>query len=144
MQLAPGTEIPPFAIEEVPAGPMKTVAALLQDSNPTHWDAGAVQVLGLGDRVINQGPSNMAYVANMLIAWAGGDPGCVRALRVRFLANVFAGDRVTARGVVTHVGEDRGERQVEVEVWLERGEGERVLEGTATVRLGSSSRPQAP
>jgi len=129
-----GTEIPPLAIE-VSAEPMKTVAALLQDSNPIHFDADAVQALGMGTRVVNQGPNNMAYVVNMLSAWAGG-PGRVRGLRVRFLGNVFAGDRITARGTVTGVREEGGERLADLDVRLERAEDDRVLDGTAVVALG--------
>lgn len=134
MQAEPGTEVPPFVVDEVPVEPMKTVAALLRDSNPIHWDVDTVRALGMGDSPVNQGPNNMAYVANMLIAWAGGDRGCVRAMRVRFLGNVFGGDRVAARGVVTGVREENGERLADVDVWLERGE-DRVLDGSAVVRL---------
>lgn len=132
---SPGTEVPPYVVEDVRIEPMKTVAALLRDSNPIHWDVEAVRALGMGDRVVNQGPNNMAYVANMLISWAGGDPGCVRALRVRFLSNVFAGDRLTARGVVTGVREEGGTRFADLDVRLERAEDDRVLEGTATIAL---------
>ena len=130
-----GTEIPALVIESVPAESMKTVAALLQDSNPIHFDVESVQALGMGDRVVNQGPNNMAYVVNMLSAWAGG-PGRVRGLRVRFLGNVFAGDHLTARGTVKAVREEGGERLADLDVWLERAEDDRVLDGTAVVALG--------
>jgi acyl dehydratase len=138
VEVAAGVEVPPFLVEEVRVEPMKTVAALLHDPNPIHWDVEAVQALGMGDRAINQGPSNMAYVVNMLVAWAG-DPARLRRLRVRFLGNVLAGDRLAARGVVTGVREDGGERLAELDVWLERSEDDRVLDGTATVALGSSN-----
>jgi acyl dehydratase len=135
MDVEVGSEIPPLTIE-VPVVNMKTVAALLNDSNPIHWDVEAVQRLGMGDRPVNQGPNNMAYVCNMLIAWAGGDPGAVRRLTVRFLGNVFGGDRVTARGRVTGVRVDGDGRVADLEVWLERSEEDRVLDGTASVALG--------
>src|SRR5581483_5286732 len=102
MHVEPGTELPPLRIESVPAEAMKTVAALLHDPTPIHWDVESVRALGMGDRPVNQGPNNMAYVVNMLTTWAGS-PGRIRRLRVRFLGNVFAGDSVTARGVVTGV-----------------------------------------
>lgn len=130
-----GTEIPPLVIAEVPVEPMKTVAALLHDSNPIHWDVEAVKALGMGDRVVNQGPNNMAYIVTMLADWAGG-PDRVRGLRVRFLGNVLAGDRLTARGVVTAVREEGGERLADLDVRLERAEDDRVLDGTAVVALG--------
>jgi len=130
-----GEEIPPLLIDSISSEPMKTVAALLHDSNPIHFDVEAVQALGMGDRVVNQGPNNMAYVVNMLASWAGS-PGRVRGLRVRFLGNVFAGDRLTARGTVTGVREEGGERFADLDVWLERAEDDRVLDGTAVVALG--------
>jgi acyl dehydratase len=130
-----GTEVPPLVVEAVPVEAMKTVAALLHDSNPIHWDVESVQALGMGDRVVNQGPNNMAYVVSMLAEWAGGAEQ-VRGLRVRFLGNVFAGERLTARGVVTGVREDGGERYADLDVRLERAEADRVLEGTAVVALG--------
>ena len=130
-----GLEIPPLVIEEVSAEPMKTVAALLNDSNPIHFDVESVRALGMGDRVVNQGPNNMAYVMTMLGNWAGS-PGQVRGLRVRFLGNVFAGDRLTARGTVTGLREEGGERLADLDVRLERAEDDRVLDGTAVVALG--------
>jgi acyl dehydratase len=130
----PGAEIPPLVVEEVGTEQMKTVAALLHDPNPIHFDVESVQALGMGDRVVNQGPNNMAYVVNMLGDWAGG-PGRVRGLRVRFLGNVFGGDRLTARGTVTGVREEGGERLADLDVWLERAEDDRVLDGTAVVAL---------
>ena len=131
MALAAGDELAPLVIESVSSEAMKTVAALLHDPNPIHFDVAAVRALGLGDRPVNQGPSNMAYVVSMLSRSAGG-PERIRRLRVRFLGNVLAGDRLVAGGTVAAVGEQDGERVAEVDVWLERG-GDRVLEGSATV-----------
>lgn len=134
MTVEPGTEVPPFVVESVPVEAMKTVAALLHDPNPIHFDLDAVAALGMGDRPVNQGPTNMAYVVNMLTAWTG-DSACLRRLQVRFLGNVFAGDRVAARGVVTGVREEGAERLADLDVWLERSPEDRVLAGTATVVL---------
>lgn len=130
-----GGEIPSLTVD-VPVEKMKTVAALLNDSNPIHWDVAAVERLGMGDRPVNQGPNNMAYVCNMLIAWAGGDAGAVRRLTVRFLGNVFGGERVTARGRVTGIRVDGSARIADLDVWLERSEDDRVLDGTASVVVG--------
>lgn len=134
MTVEPGTEVPPFVVESVPVEAMKTVAALLHDPNPIHFDLQAVEALGMGDRQVNQGPTNMAYVVNALTAWTG-DPTSVRRLQVRFLGNVFAGDRVSAGGVVTGIREEGGQRLADLDVWLERSPDDRVLAGTATVAL---------
>ena len=134
MRVSAGTELPVFEVDEVPAASMKTMAVLLRDPNPIHFDPGAVAALGMGDRVINQGPTNMAYVVNMLVAWAG-DPARIRALKVRFLDIVRGGDHVVAGGVVTSVAGDGRHRIAECDVWLDVVGGPRALAGSATVAL---------
>jgi len=126
---AVGDELPRTVIERVDAEKMKTMAALLVDSNPIHWDVDAVRALGMGDAPVNQGPNNLGYVMNMLGDWAGGIER-IRHIRVRFLDNVFAGDRLEAGGTVTAVGDDGA---VECEVWLARDGTHAVLAGTATL-----------
>lgn len=130
-----GMTIPPFDVNSVSAEKMKTVALFLSDPNPIHWDVDAVRALGMGERVINQGPNNMGYIVNALIDWAG-DPGAIRRLTVRFLGNVFAGDALRAGGVVTDLRQEDGGPVADLDVWLDRGEGDRVMAGTATVVLG--------
>jgi acyl dehydratase len=110
---------------------MKTMALVLHDPNPIHWDVDAVRRLGLGERPVNQGPNNMAYLVNALIGWTG-DPRCVRSIRVRFLAPVHAGDRVVAGGSVTTVRPVDDGIEADCELWLEAG-GRRVVTGDATV-----------
>ena len=129
-----GDSIPELVIASVDAEKMKTMAALLGDPNTIHWDAEDVRRLGLGDRPVNQGPNNMGYVVDMLMSWAGG-PASVRRLKVRFLGNVFAGDRLTVSGVVTDVNERPEGRIVGCDVLLCRDGAEPVLRGTAEVVL---------
>ncbi len=138
MNAAPGTSIPDFEVVEVPIEAMKTMAVLLRDPNPIHWDTAAVAGLGMGDRVINQGPTNMAYIVNMLVGWTGG-PEAIRALNVRFLDNVRGGDHVIAGGVVNEVREAADGRIAHCEVWLDVVQGPRALSGTATVAIRPSS-----
>ena len=127
-----GDELPRLVIDPVDAEKMKTMAALLGDPNPIHWHVEAVQELGMGDQPVNQGPNNMAYVMNMLGDWAGGTER-IRRMRVRFLDNVFAFDRLEAGGTVTSVGVDGA---VECDVWLARDGTHPVLAGTATLLMG--------
>ena len=135
MTVTAGDTLPELTIEHVDPEKMKTMAALLQDSNPIHWDVASVRRLGLGDRVVNQGPNNMAYVVNMLAAFAGGPENVLR-LRVRFLDNVFAGDRLVAGGTVTEVTEET----IECDVWLAKDGDQPVLSGSAVVRAKPQSR----
>lgn len=133
MDASPGLQLPEWSLEAVSAEKMKLLAAILRDPNPIHWDPSEVARRGLGTRLINQGPINLGYITNMLMAWAG--PDCLRHLEARFTANVFDDDSVVAGGVVTAVREEDGERLAECEVWLQRGDGSRAVEGQATVVL---------
>jgi acyl dehydratase len=135
MSVTPGTELPAWRVDRVDPEKMKLFAAIARDPNTIHWDRAEVARRGLGERVINQGPTNLGYVINMLHAWAG--PGCIRELTIRFTANVFDGDAVTAGGVVQSVDEAAGERRATCEVWLDRDDGTRTVTGTAVVGLSA-------
>jgi acyl dehydratase len=135
-----GMEIPPLDIPSVSAEKMKTMAALLNDGTPIHFDVEAVRALGLGDRPINQGPTNMAYVMTMLCAWAGGYDR-LRDFRVRFVGNVFARDTLRASGVVTAVRRVEGLTQIDCSVRLDIVNGANVLLGNATVHVNEALQP---
>jgi acyl dehydratase len=132
MTVEPGFEIPPFEVAGVEAAHIKMFALILRDPNPIHFDLAAVAAAGLGDREVNQGGATLAYVFDMLVAWAGSR-GAVKRLGCRFTANVFAGDRVTARGVVTAVEDTPEGRVATCDVWVEGDDGGKALTGTAHV-----------
>jgi acyl dehydratase len=137
---AVGDLLPELVIGSVDAEKMKTMASILRDPNPIHWDVDAVRALGMGDRAINQGPNNMAYLVNLLAGYAGGFEH-VRRLQVRFVANVFAGDRVVAGGRVITVDAVDGTDGCVVgcDVWLRRDgdETDTVMAGTALVTVSA-------
>lgn len=140
MTLQIGDRLPDWHLESVSREKMKTMAALLADSNPIHFDLDSVRALGMGDRPINQGPNNLAYVMNMLGSWAGGMQH-VRRVKVRFQANVRGDDHVVARGTVTglRVEGDRQLAECDVELVVLDGDadGETALRGSATVDVTS-------
>ncbi len=120
-------------IEEVDAAGMKTMAALLQDPNPIHFDPAVVRALGMGDRVVNQGPTNMGWVIDLL---READPDAVLSrLTVRFTANVLAGDTALASANVTAREQDGGDVRLGLEVALDVEGGARALAGTAELRF---------
>ena len=131
--VAVGDRIPEWRLASVSPERMGLLAAILRDPNPIHWDRAEVAARGLGDRLINQGPINVAYVCNAIAAWAG--PTTLRSLTVRFTANVFDGDEVVAGGTVTAVDEAGGEVLATCDVWLDRAGGERAVEGRAVVAV---------
>lgn len=132
---AVGDTIPPWNMAHVDAQRMKTMAAILRDPYPVHWDPVATEAAGLGKRVINQGPLNLSYIANMLMAWQG--PRCIRRLTVAFGRPVLDGDNVTAMGEVVSIEQVDGASHATCRIWLDR-DGEQVVTGTAVVALAAS------
>ena len=120
--------LPEFVVESVSPAHMKTMAALLVDPNPIHWDTEETRRLGLGDQPVNQGPVSISYVLNMLMGWAGG-PERLRSFRVRCLANAYGNDRLRAGGEV--LGEKDG--STECHVFLKRADGVGILDGVAVI-----------
>jgi acyl dehydratase len=131
MKVSVGDEIPEWVMESVSRARMRTMAAILRDPNPVHWDPKLVASLGFGERTINQGPLGLSYMINMLHAWTG--PRSIRRIVMRFPRVVLDGDRVIARGRVTAVRQDGKDRLADCDIWLHREGGEPPLEGTATV-----------
>jgi len=124
---AVGDELKLFVVEAVSAKAMKEWAVFLHDPNPIQLDVAVVKAKGLGERVINQGPANVAYVMNMLLA---AFPACrIARMDSRFVDNVYAGERLEAGGTVRAVDGNA----VQCEVWLRADGGRPVIAGTATV-----------
>ena len=127
--LQPWQALEPYVIESVSPEPMKTMAAILDDPNPIHYDTASVRALGLGERPINQGPSNLGYLMEMLVEFAGSAER-LRRVRVRFLGNVFAGERVECKGSVTSVDAAAGTAELAVDA---SADGRPVLSGIAVI-----------
>lgn len=131
MSIAAGDEIPQRRIT-VNREAMKTVAVMLRDPNPIHWDVQVLRELGLDERPVNQGPTNLAYVWNLLIAWTGSSAR-IKHIGVRFVSNAFAGEEVVAGGRVEEIDDASG--LTSCSVWLRHADGTRVLAGSATVAI---------
>lgn len=130
-----GAQIPEWVMEHVSAQRMQTMAAILRDPNPIHWDRNAVDSLPLrlGKRTINQGPLGLSYMVNMLHAWSGVDS--IRRIVMRFPQVVLDGERVVARGTITALREENNRQVADCDIWLAHDDRGILLEGTATVNL---------
>jgi acyl dehydratase len=133
MNVTVGDEIPAWDMPSVRPERMRTMAAILRDPNPVHWDPRVVAELGYGDHTINQGPLGLSYMVNMLHAWSG--PTSIRRIYMTFPLVVLDGDHIVARGKVTAVREEDGKRYADCDIWLHREGSANPLEGTATVEL---------
>ena len=127
MSYAVGDALPSFIVPNASPDAMKQWAVFLADPNPIHLDVAVVKAKGLGDKRINQGPMNVAFMMNMLMA---AFPGCrIEAMDSRFLDNVYEGDHLTASGTVTGIDGNRVSCEFKLDV-ADRGT---VNSGTATL-----------
>ena len=133
-----GYNIPEWVMESVCPQRMQTMAAILRDPNPLHWDREAVDALplGLGKRTINQGPLGLSYMINMLHNWSG--PQSIHRIVMRFPQVVLDGERVVARGAITALREIDGQHLADCDISLHHAERGILLEGTATVVLAEN------
>jgi acyl dehydratase len=78
-----------------------------------------------------QGMMSTAYVSEMMTRLLGA--GFVKGgtMSVAFVQPVYAGDRLTVRGVVKELRPDAGGTRVLVEVWCENQHGQKTAVGTA-------------
>jgi acyl dehydratase len=126
-----GQQLAPFVIESVDPEPMKTMAAILQDPNPIHFDPASTQALGMGDKTVNQGPTNVTWLTEFVQRFAGG-PDRLVTIKIRFLGNVFSGDRFECTGTVTAVHAEAGTAELEVGA---TSDGRPALGGTAVIKI---------
>lgn len=129
MTHAVGDALAPFVIPGVSPEAMRQWSVFLADPNPIHLDVEVVKAKGLGDRVINQGPINVAYMMNMLMT---AFPGCtIETMDSRFLDNVYGGDKAVASGSITAIDGNRISCTFTLDV---EGRGT-VNAGTATILI---------
>jgi acyl dehydratase len=137
MTPAVGTSLLPLRIDSVSPASMQQWAGFLHDPNPIHLDPAVVKAKGWGDRVINQGPANLAYIITMLQKALPG--ATLEALDVRYVDNVFGGESVEAGGKVKEIsqqqGDARGQTQVTCDVWLRAPARDFVITGTAVLSV---------
>ena len=132
-----GDSIPEWIMARVSPERMCTMAAILRDPNPLHWDRDAVDALplGLGKRTINQGPLGLSYMVNMLHAWTG--PESIKRLVMTFPQVVLDEERVIAKGKISALYEKDNQHFSDCEIWLEEESRGILLKGSATVLLPS-------
>jgi acyl dehydratase len=127
MSYSVGDALPPFVVTSASPEAMRDWSVFLADPNPIHLDVDVVQAKGLGDKRINQGPMNVAFMMNMLLAAAPG--ARIETMDSRFLDNVYEGDHLTASGTVTAIDGNRITCEFQLDV---AGRGT-VNSGTATL-----------
>jgi acyl dehydratase len=129
--LAVGDEIPPFE-RNVDLANWNRYAAVNDEFVPIHMDDDAGRAAG-NEGAFGMGNLGVSYIHNMLRAWLGGR-GRIRVVDVEFRRPSPRGALNRARGVVTAIDGRQGRAVgVELDVWIEDGDGQVLTKGTATV-----------
>jgi 3-hydroxybutyryl-CoA dehydratase len=79
-----------------------------------------------------QGMMSTAYVSQMMVKLLGPDFARGGTMSMAFIKPVYAGDRLTAHGIIKDKQSDNGATRVVVEVWVENQHGEKTAVGHAT------------
>ena len=105
-------------------------------SHRIHYDQDHARSEGLRDVVI-VGPMQTAYIGQMLVNWAGGDPSCMKKISVSHRAMAHPGDTLTAKAVARRKHAEGDTNCVEFDVWVENQDGVHTTIGSATLALPS-------
>jgi acyl dehydratase len=125
-----GTELPPF-VRTTGFHNWNRYAAVNDEFVDIHMDDEAGRAAGYSS-AFGMGNLQWAYLHNMLREWIGED-GRIVHVACQFRGPNLKGMEVTARGQVTSIREADGETVVDLDVWTEGPDGDKVAVGQATV-----------
>ncbi len=103
------------------------------DYNPLHTDDKFTTEVAGYPSVFAHGMLTMGMTGRIITDWFGVES--LKNYGVRFVKQVFPGDKLTATAEVTAVRDDGGQRLADVTVATVNQDGDAVLTGTATVVL---------
>jgi acyl dehydratase len=136
-----GDAIPLLEVE-VGTAQLFFFSAATYNGHRIHYDrTWAVDVEGYPD-VLVHGPLQAALLARAVTDWMGGHGRLVR-FAVQNRASAFPGDRLRFSGEVTRTRVEDGQGLVELDIRGEKGAGELLMPGTATVSLPVRAMAQA-
>jgi acyl dehydratase len=129
-----GAELP--SIIKVPTTiDLVRYCAAANDFSPIHFDEPYARARGMHS-VIVQGFFKAACLGQLLTDWAG-PKSWVKRIATKYQRVNVPNDPMTCRGRVLKKYMHAGDYLVEVDIWLENGQGEVTTNGQATVVLPS-------
>jgi hypothetical protein len=142
-----GTEVTP--VEKVASSLMLVKwAGASGDFNPLHYEDSFAESQGVGSPIVH-GALKRAWLGHLVTAWIG-DEGFLKKLSCQYrgmdyprkMASMMApaeGETWLCKGKVTNKFVEDDQHVVECEIWVENGQGEKTVPGSATVILPSRS-----
>jgi hydroxyacyl-ACP dehydratase HTD2-like protein with hotdog domain len=134
-------DVMPTSVEVVGPAQMFFFSAATNNGHRIHYDrTWAVDVEGYQDILVH-GPLQAALMAKAVTDWIGPAGRLVRiALQNR--ASAFPGEELRFVGTITGKREADGQSLVDLDIHEEKGEGEVLMPGSATVALPTRSRKE--
>lgn len=127
-----GDSIPEF-VRETGLDNWNRFAAVQDEFVPIHMDDEAGQAAGY-PTAFGMGNLQWSYLHDLLRGVIG-DTGRIVSVSCQFRAPNTKGQTVTAKGQVTAVREEGGERFIDLEVWTEEQTGAKLAPGSATIAI---------
>ena len=99
---------------------MNLWAEILDDPNPIHLDVNSVKLLGLGEKTINQGHANIAYIINA-INYNFPDSEIIK-LNNKMTDSILEGDKITVSGQIDNIIEESNKLIINCQLQLNVGQ----------------------
>src|SRR5687767_7729051 len=125
-----GEERTEVMIEKVDRAMFVRYAGASGDFNPIHWNEEFAKSAGYPG-VFAQGMFTAGVLGTFLTNWLGESN--VRRFRTRFVGQVWPGEAIVCSGKVTKVYDDDGEARADLDLQVTNADGERKIDGSATV-----------
>lgn len=103
------------------------------DYNPLHTDDLYTKEVAGYPGVFAHGMLSMGLTGKMLTNYVGD--GRLKKFGVRFTNQVWPGDKLTAKAVVTDIRDEGGEKVVDLDLETVNQDGKTVITGSATARV---------
>lgn len=130
--LSIGDQVPPLRVDDLSRSQIVRYLGASGDFNPLHHH-GEFARRGGQDGVIAPGMLVAGIASSALTDWV--PVGAVERFRTRFVDTVRPGDDLVVRGEISDVDRSGKVSTAVVELVVENGTGDIVLEGDATIRL---------
>lgn len=129
-RITPGTPLNPL-VKQVFQDQIAVFSLVGKHLRNIHTDIEVARKAGLRD-TLAQGMMEFIYVTELLTGFFGAPWFTTGWQKMKFIRPVFAGERLTARGVVTGETVDPAGVRLELEVWVEDASGAMTAAGWAS------------